>query len=685
VVCVSGSQSSGPRPEEDMVINFSCPSCGKAYQLPQSVAGKKVPCNQCKSPMLVPFKSVVTDTASSGSNTTSAQPVTAGTPSDKRKLWMLTAGGVVAVIGILLCVKYIPKSRPLITQNESETTADGIPAIDPVDDELPRVDYPAEQLTTKLPTKQNKEEPAQESPVAEPEQKIEDDLVEEDKIAGSIAAPPQEPATVSAEEPPAMVADDPVSATDEETEKIAVEIEERVREAGGIKGEIEIGLLWHDFNDLDLHVVEPDGNRIYYGRKNSRRSDGALDVDRNAGCGHLTSRPIEHIVWSSTELPRGEYKILVHFFERCHSRKPSSDYTVQLKIGDDIQTFKGSIGIVDQYQHIFTFSVPIVPPLPTVPVRNPNTGLIEIEKRFFNKPKVTSTVRPSLFESTTALRKEFPFQGIKLALNDPIKAAEFDPSAVFAPTIGSNGSPITWGDDLKISPSTSQTVWLIGKAGSPPVGAIKYLSDKEIMIGWRVEYKASGAPIVDSRIENQVRSLVVQLNKAADPFAAKFAYLGWWSPTAKWFIRPPNSNSGMETIFGSITQLNESFDKACTEHQAMCDPTTWKIALTDIQKGIKTDGRVVNFYSQTRPQLNFGEQSSVVNPNYAKLHFAPIPHPTGSDAGIGFELQTQGIYVNDKFSQFTRLRTVFEITATRDTAHYSFEIPVYRVSPVVRP
>ena len=56
-------------------------------------------------------------------------------------------------------------------------------------------------------TKQNKEEPAQESPVAEPEQKIEDDLVEEDKIAGSIAVPPQEPASVSAEEPPAMVAD----------------------------------------------------------------------------------------------------------------------------------------------------------------------------------------------------------------------------------------------------------------------------------------------------------------------------------------------------------------------------------------------------------------------------------------------------------------------------------------------
>ena len=667
------------------MINFNCPSCGKAYQLPQSVAGKKVPCNQCKSPLLVPFKSVATDTASSGSNTTSAQPVTAGTLGDKRKLWVLTAGGVVAVIGILLCVKYIPKSRPLITQNESTATVDEIPAVDSVQDELPPVDPTADQLTTKSFTKHDKEEPVKELPVAEPEKNIDDDPVEEDKTEGKIAARRQEPATASAEEPPAMVADDPVSATDEETEKIAVEIEERVREAGGIKGKIEIGLLWHDFNDLDLHVIEPGGDKIFYGHKFSRRSAGALDVDRNAGCGSLTNQPVEHIVWSSTELPRGEYKILVHFYKRCHSRKPSSDYTVQLKIGDDIQTFKGSISVVNQYQHIFTFSVPILPPLPTVPVRNPNTGLIEIEKRFFNKPKVTSTVRPSLFESSTVRRKQFPFQGIKFALNKPIQAAEFDPTAVFAPTIGSNGSPISWGDDLKISASTSQNIWLIAKAGNPPLGAIKYLSDKEIMIGWRVEYTASGAPVVDSLIENQVRSLVVQLSKPADPLAAKFAYLGWWSPTAKWFIRPSSSNSGTETIFGSITRLNEFFDEACTKHQVMCDPTTWKITLTDIQKGVRNDGKVVNFYLQNRPQFNFGEQSSVVNPNYAKLHFAPIPHPTGSDAGIGFELQTQGIYVYDKFSQFTRLRTVFEITATRSTAHYSFEIPVYRVSPVARP
>ena len=36
------------------MINFNCPSCGKAYQLPQSVAGKKVPCNACRNSMHIP-------------------------------------------------------------------------------------------------------------------------------------------------------------------------------------------------------------------------------------------------------------------------------------------------------------------------------------------------------------------------------------------------------------------------------------------------------------------------------------------------------------------------------------------------------------------------------------------------------------------------------------------------------
>jgi hypothetical protein len=36
------------------MINFNCPSCGKAYQIPQSVAGKTVPCNKCRVAMEIP-------------------------------------------------------------------------------------------------------------------------------------------------------------------------------------------------------------------------------------------------------------------------------------------------------------------------------------------------------------------------------------------------------------------------------------------------------------------------------------------------------------------------------------------------------------------------------------------------------------------------------------------------------
>src|SRR6478672_1309693 len=43
-------------------------------------------------------------------------------------------------------------------------------------------------------------------------------------------------------------------------------IKERVKAAGGeIDAELRVSLSWNNFDDLDLHVVEPNGNEIYYG------------------------------------------------------------------------------------------------------------------------------------------------------------------------------------------------------------------------------------------------------------------------------------------------------------------------------------------------------------------------------------------------------------------------------------
>src|SRR5688572_12768674 len=49
---------------------------------------------------------------------------------------------------------------------------------------------------------------------------------------------------------------------------------------GAHTGEIKIGLLWPNRNDLDLHCIDPNGEEIFFGHKRAR-SGGELDIDCN--------------------------------------------------------------------------------------------------------------------------------------------------------------------------------------------------------------------------------------------------------------------------------------------------------------------------------------------------------------------------------------------------------------------
>ena len=58
-------------------------------------------------------------------------------------------------------------------------------------------------------------------------------------------------------------------------------IKERVKQAGGrVDGELRVSLSWSNYDDLDIHVIEPNKNHIYYGNKGQKQQSSAmLDVD----------------------------------------------------------------------------------------------------------------------------------------------------------------------------------------------------------------------------------------------------------------------------------------------------------------------------------------------------------------------------------------------------------------------
>ena len=103
-------------------------------------------------------------------------------------------------------------------------------------------------------------------------------------------SPLQEHVTLVAEE---HIGSGVVVAT-EADEEHEVNIDERLEREGGASGEVQISLAWNDFNDLDLHLFCPSGERIYF---NNKRSDcgGELDVDMNVR--PVSNTPVENVVW----------------------------------------------------------------------------------------------------------------------------------------------------------------------------------------------------------------------------------------------------------------------------------------------------------------------------------------------------------------------------------------------------
>ncbi len=129
---------------------------------------------------------------------------------------------------------------------------------------------------------------------------------------------------------------------------------ERARQEGARTGRIQIILAWDDPNDLDLHVLCPDGQRIFFG--NTTACGGTLDVDRNAG--QFTARPVENVVFAREPSPPGAYRIRVHYFGRNPGGPEVSAWRVTLRReGRPDEAFRGTVRR-DETVDVTSFSAP---------------------------------------------------------------------------------------------------------------------------------------------------------------------------------------------------------------------------------------------------------------------------------------------------------------------------------------
>jgi hypothetical protein len=119
------------------------------------------------------------------------------------------------------------------------------------------------------------------------------------------------------------------------------EVVERLQEAGAQFGDPQFSLAWNNRNDLDLHVIDPAGNHIWY-RQRASPTGGELDVDANADRLRTTERPVENIYWPPDNAPEGVYKVYVHHYAN-HGAPDPTPYTLRITIGGRTREFQGSL------------------------------------------------------------------------------------------------------------------------------------------------------------------------------------------------------------------------------------------------------------------------------------------------------------------------------------------------------
>ncbi len=105
-------------------------------------------------------------------------------------------------------------------------------------------------------------------------------------------------------------------------------------------GKLQVSLSWDQANDVDLHLIEPNGFEIYYGDATSSNG-GILDLDSNAACS-IDNVNNENITYSDTSVVEaGEYIVNIDLWSNCAIPDNTSYYVTAYYEGALLSTSFG--------------------------------------------------------------------------------------------------------------------------------------------------------------------------------------------------------------------------------------------------------------------------------------------------------------------------------------------------------
>ena len=106
-------------------------------------------------------------------------------------------------------------------------------------------------------------------------------------------------------------------------------------------GDVQATLRWNNTADIDLHVMDPFEEEVYFEHPISE-SGGKLDVDANGDCIELASNPVENVFWPYGQAPAGMYDVFIEYYAECNDEGPTA-WEVVVKIDGETRNFSGTI------------------------------------------------------------------------------------------------------------------------------------------------------------------------------------------------------------------------------------------------------------------------------------------------------------------------------------------------------
>lgn len=131
-------------------------------------------------------------------------------------------------------------------------------------------------------------------------------------------------------------------------------------------GDVKVTLSFDRLHDLDLRVVEPNGEEISY-TNDASQTGGKLDLDSGSHC-EPNAANAENIFWPPEGAPPGEYIVNVQNFEQC---SPGAiDFTVRVAYDNRVNTYRGTFAdgtageaiTANNVQEVVRFTRGVVPP-----------------------------------------------------------------------------------------------------------------------------------------------------------------------------------------------------------------------------------------------------------------------------------------------------------------------------------